>query len=576
MDYTGPDTVAQITSWLRQCVNNHSSCRSTLSGERFGRNPRNSSLDQSKLPTRILDVGSINSPLVKLLETTTETPSAPYVALSHCWGPPDKQPLTTTGDTLAEYISSGISMARLPRTFADAVRITRDQGIRYLWIDSLCILQDSQSDWEAESKRMSSIYEGATLTLGAAYARDSSEGLFKGLQRPDPDKIVRVDTPVSDNSDLTSYVTCFVPKLRDNEDPWHNSPLARRAWVMQEWSLSRRFVWSEKTSLHWKCRERTETEYFVNSWLGNIPLFDVLTSNWHRLMKDYARMQLTYESDRLVALRGIVTALKESYRKDQEYHFGVWLEGHKTPFSLLWEKTNLHADSPLEKCHQNIPSWSWASVPDEKDFTLPPDNTNYGLSHTRYYYDNRGFTAENNGTALHFRSPVGVSQLCLEGNFDDLCRTASASRYRRMSICIPTQEVVAATNRKGIASRIASVFRCNKKETCSKGRTDGVIPQTGRAMAFGCLTLDYTIDIRNCPTPSGMLRYVIPLLRQLYGDEDSTDYMLVVEPASKPDGSKAYRRVGMGFVKQAWEKEASWSCWEKMLSEMKMEDIVLV
>ncbi|EGZ72613.1 HET-domain-containing protein, partial [Neurospora tetrasperma FGSC 2509] len=167
-----------MRSWLWQCVDDHPKCRTALSGEIFGFGSQNSSLDVSKLPFRVLDVGSPGSLLVKLVETTTETPRAPYVALSHCWGPPDKQPLKTTLHTIGDHMHPGIPLDRLPQTFADAVWVTRELGIRYLWIDSLCIIQDSPADWETESQKMGSIYEGATLTLGAAYARNSSEGLF--------------------------------------------------------------------------------------------------------------------------------------------------------------------------------------------------------------------------------------------------------------------------------------------------------------------------------------------------------------------------------------------------------------
>ncbi|KAK3338708.1 heterokaryon incompatibility protein-domain-containing protein, partial [Neurospora tetraspora] len=178
MDARGPETAAQLRFWLWKCVNDHPKCRMALSGKRFGMHSHTSSLDQTKLPSRILDVGSADSSVVRLVKTTTETPSGSYVALSHCWGPPDKQPLKTTCDTLEDYIRHGIPLACLPQTFADAVWVTRVLGIRYLWIDSLCIIQDSLSDWEVESQKMGPIYEGATLTLGAAYARDSSEGLF--------------------------------------------------------------------------------------------------------------------------------------------------------------------------------------------------------------------------------------------------------------------------------------------------------------------------------------------------------------------------------------------------------------
>ncbi|KAH7625330.1 hypothetical protein B0T09DRAFT_361305 [Sordaria sp. MPI-SDFR-AT-0083] len=137
MDTTarGRGTVAQIKSWLWQCVSDHRKCRLALSGEDFGVYPQTSSLDQGKLPSRILDVGLTGSPVVRLVETMTETPKASY-----------------------DHKYPGIPFACLPQTFADAVWVTRELGIRYLWINSLCIIQDSPSDWDAESQQMGSIY----------------------------------------------------------------------------------------------------------------------------------------------------------------------------------------------------------------------------------------------------------------------------------------------------------------------------------------------------------------------------------------------------------------------------------
>ncbi|KAK1774799.1 heterokaryon incompatibility protein-domain-containing protein [Copromyces sp. CBS 386.78] len=542
----GPGTVVQLRSWLWRCVRDHPKCRTALSGQRFGIYSQTSPLDQSQLPSRVLDVGSPNSPLVRLVETTPETPrpSAPYVALSHCWGPPDKRPLQTTLGTIEDYISSGIPFDRLPQTFADAVWVTRELGIRYLWIDALCIIQDSLSDWEAEAHNMCSVYEGATLTLGAAYARDSSEGLFKGHQRPDPEKVVRVYTHMEGyNPDLQASYPTDIGEF----NAWNECPLSKRAWVMQEWSLSRRFVWAEVKSLHWKCREEAKTEAYLNYDVTfHIPSFDIVTSGWRRLIQIYSKMQLTYETDRLAALQGIVRALATSYRKDQEYHFGIWLDGHGTLLYLFWEMRDLFADSPKTGL-PNIPSWSWASIAGAKFFpltSLPSSNTE------RYYYDDRGITAENKATELRFCAPIGVVQLCVERKYDAAHRwRGKGSRYQAMSIYTTS----------------ADSYRPNGEVT------------------IGCLTLDYTVDMPSCPPPSGFTRHVIPLVRNRNGD-----YMLVVEPANKPDGSKAYRRVGMGFVESPRSLarsrfalgdislELEWSCWNKMLSEMKMEEIVLV
>ncbi|KAH7625331.1 hypothetical protein B0T09DRAFT_62172 [Sordaria sp. MPI-SDFR-AT-0083] len=318
------------------------------------------------------------------------------------------------------------------------------------------------------------------------------------------------------HSDLAvqSYATCFLaePDWPTDPNPWYDSPLSRRAWVMQEWNLSRRFFWSEEKSLHWRCREETKADRYVDVRPVEFDSYSLITSNWHRLMQSYSRMQLTFETDRLVALCGMVAALKTSDRKDQEYHFGICMDGHGTLSALFWELDDLHVDS-VEVYFLGIPSWSWASIVGGKRFRaiIPSSDRN------RYYYDDRGITAENNGTELHFCAPIGVVQLCLEEQYADHCRRKSASRYRKMS-------VYATTNLSPYG------------ETC-----------------FGSLTLDYTIDISNCPPPSGFTRHVIPLVRESgikRQDDRNKDYMLVVEPVNKPDGSRAYRRVGMGLVDQ--------------------------
>ncbi|KAL0466199.1 heterokaryon incompatibility protein domain-containing protein [Neurospora intermedia] len=551
LDPSRPTLVAQIRTWLWGCVSDHPKCRTALSGEIFGLDSQDPSLDASKLPFRVIDVGPPGSLLVKLVQTTTETPRAPYVALSHCWGPPDKQPLKTKLDTVQDHIHSGIPLDRLPQTFADAVWVTRELGIRYLWIDSLCIVQDNASDWETESQKMGFIYEGATLILGAAHARDSSEGLFKGLQRPDPKKVVKVYT------DMAPYATCFYtvpewPYVMEFE-PWNKSRLSTRAWVMQEFTLSRRFVWSEKNSLHWRCREEMEGEPHLDTYYFDmIRSFGTLTSIWHYLVDDYCGKQLTYETDRLAALHGIATALKTSYRKDQEYHFGIWLEGHDTLLTLFWSVENLFADSPATGL-TGIPSWSWASVAGSKRFGYRFT----GKTKPLYCYDDRGITAKNNGTELHFRAPIGVVQLCVNWDYHQEVNLArrkgatSTTRYRRMSIYVETP----------------SSEMTGSAETASN------------AVRFGRLTLDYTIDVSSCPPPSDFTHHVIPLIRFADKEDRRAEYMLVVEPATKADGSKAYRRVGIGFIRRETAfitTDRAWSCWDKLVSEMKTEDIVLV
>jgi hypothetical protein len=140
-----------------------------------------------ELPMRVLAVGQEMNEYVKVLETRGE--KGKYITLSHCWD--DETHMTTklTVHTKDSY-EAGLSVEELPRTFQDAVHYTRRQGISYLWIDSLCIIQSdkkrdsmddaklSSEDWTSESARMSSAYENTYLTIAAASAKGCREGLF--------------------------------------------------------------------------------------------------------------------------------------------------------------------------------------------------------------------------------------------------------------------------------------------------------------------------------------------------------------------------------------------------------------
>jgi len=127
------------------------------------------------LPTRVLDVGvEGRSHDIKLITLGTE--EVKYIALSHCWG--DSRSILTTTKLTLKPRQQNIEFNDLPRTFQDAVQITRALDVRYLWIDSLCIVQDDEDDWQVESGRMAEIYLGSYLTVAATGSADSSGGCF--------------------------------------------------------------------------------------------------------------------------------------------------------------------------------------------------------------------------------------------------------------------------------------------------------------------------------------------------------------------------------------------------------------
>lgn len=149
-----------ISTWLKDCQIDHSACKPSAS--------------RGTLPTRVIDVGSSDGGTVpRICETNGVT--GDYIALSHCWG--GGQPLKTTKENISS-MKTGIPWAKLPNTFQDAITVTRRLGLRYLWIDSLCIVQDDAQDWEREAANMAVIFESAYLTIAATAATNGSVCTF--------------------------------------------------------------------------------------------------------------------------------------------------------------------------------------------------------------------------------------------------------------------------------------------------------------------------------------------------------------------------------------------------------------
>lgn len=151
----------RIVKWVSHCNNNHEGCQDLF------RTP--------SLPHRILHIDPNVCEDSIVLEEIEDGMTGRYVTLSHCWGM--QRVITTTMNTLAER-KAGIPLSDLPPTFQDAVQLTRRLGVKYLWIDSICILQDDISDWEKESALMGSIYSSSYLNIAATHSGDSRGGLF--------------------------------------------------------------------------------------------------------------------------------------------------------------------------------------------------------------------------------------------------------------------------------------------------------------------------------------------------------------------------------------------------------------
>ena len=245
-----PECRLLLSTWLIQCAITHHTCQAETRDD--------------WLPSRVLDVGFLSDANVRLIIDTNTVPKARYFTLSHAWGSGPTYKLTQSN--LAR-LQAGIPLSELPQTFRDAVQVTRSLNTRYLWIDSLCIIQDSPSDWQTQCLEMESVYSHTHLNLAATGSADSSGGLFhtrdlrfnhwaftatiRPSSHPHP----------SSSSSAVSTITTTTPNrifLYDSDFPakqLEQAHLNRRAWVLQERLLPVRTLHFGRHQLFWECHD---------------------------------------------------------------------------------------------------------------------------------------------------------------------------------------------------------------------------------------------------------------------------------------------------------------------------------
>ncbi|APA14021.1 hypothetical protein SS1G_11161 [Sclerotinia sclerotiorum 1980 UF-70] len=283
---------------------------------------------------------------------------------------------TTKNKTLQRRLVS-IPFKTLPRTFRDAITFTRRLGLQYLWIDSLCIIQDSSQDWQQESAKMGKIYSHAYCTISAAAASNCEEGLF-ALHCELP------LLPVTPNAPAILFKISF-PGW---DSLFNKSTLIRRSWTLQERELSPRILHFTKHTLLFECREARISDhnhelnsnqwvlksslsrYFLNSSVrcldkihsGSVtaPHHDLVTEKyyelWRRMVQDYNSRQLTHRTDKFPALSGL--ALEFAYLLNDEYAAGLWRKDLLRGLCWKWSSNGARKQSAI---HYG-PSWSWAKM----------------------------------------------------------------------------------------------------------------------------------------------------------------------------------------------------------------------
>lgn len=332
----------------------------------------------SILPTRVLDVGTATdtqSELVRL-HVTAEEECGRYAALSYCWGPGTQ--VKTLQGNLEEHKRS-IGVARLPQTIQDAIRATRELGIRYLWVDALCIIQDSPNDdWPREAARMPEIYKNAMVTISAAAATDTTQGFLGDRQPVLLSSIQSSRLPVykyvsDDDQDETLANFELVgeiflagdAKLGYDVKEFRDEAINTRAWCLQESWLSPRLLvfgsglprWiclehermygvdQPKKRYDWDNEDKVRRQIFNNTHEGHSTLELASHSQptkiqylheWGSLFTDYTRRNLTFKTDKMAAISGIAKEMQKLLQ--DRYVAGLWEAS--LPHSLLWHHVN--------------------------------------------------------------------------------------------------------------------------------------------------------------------------------------------------------------------------------------------
>lgn len=294
-----------------------------------------------------------------------------YIALSYCWGGPQK--ILTTKMNRAAHIEQGIELARLPLTIAQAAQITARLGIQYLWVDALCIVQDDDATKAAEIERMGDIYSNATaVLLAGAQARTADDGFPNHF-----DDVAVVSFPAGPAGETVPV--CLASEFQEA------SFLDTRGWTFQERHLASRtleFGGSQGASL--SCVEAF-VRFTGDAWEPDgLALAEKNSARasraglWHAILEQYSVRQLTFAADRLPALAGYARMYAQG---SDVYLAGLWKS--QIIDDLMWRSGCAALGRKLDLGKYQSPGWSWISVLDH-EIDSPRQGANFVTNNLRH------------------------------------------------------------------------------------------------------------------------------------------------------------------------------------------------
>ncbi|KAL1647043.1 hypothetical protein SLS58_002813 [Diplodia intermedia] len=356
-----PVSFTNINMLLSSCIEHHAECRQTLGGT-----PVDDHSQPPTLPTYILDLGHSNPPSPSIRLVAAEPGQrGHYAALSYCWGPsPAHHPPTTTSANLASH-TAGIPLSTLPKTFQDAVTATRNLGLRYLWIDTLCTVQTTTTTTtsQAQHHRASTArtartaYTHAQIVLAAADAATLADGLFRQYP-PRPAATV----PYLDAAGRAAGT--MRAELRPHSrvlNPENGALLHECAWATPALVLARRVAFFAAAAVVWSCRRLPRTARCDDAVLD---YFAARPTDWPRIVAAHSARRLAAPGERLGALEAVVEELALAGEKSGEGAqcvFGVWTDALAA--QLMWSRRRAPGSLSRPPALREVaPSWSWAST----------------------------------------------------------------------------------------------------------------------------------------------------------------------------------------------------------------------
>jgi hypothetical protein len=359
------DSQEQWKKWFRTCTSSHAACRVQPGGSA-----------QPFLPDRLIEIATDASgfPRNWRLFCPEGISNALYLTVSHCWG--KSKHMRLMKDNYQAFLW-GFNESALPRTYRDAFAISIALGFRFIWIDSLCIVQDDAQDWRNQSSLMGSIYTHASGNIAAAWARDGNDGCFHAR---DTCSVNKTSIEMDINTEHTSEQYLSAIPADAYYDDIVEAPLNMRGWVTQERYLARRQLSFTTRQVYWECSELVASEQFPNGIPENLTnlgpynqtipppgklsmgfknQLDLRTA-WTALVDSYSECDLTQASDKLIAIAGLAAKFRD--RTDDLYLAGHWRKDLKKQLSWSTDFDVRRESFCSRQATYRAPTWSWASM----------------------------------------------------------------------------------------------------------------------------------------------------------------------------------------------------------------------